>query len=124
MNTLKSIGTKIFTAMVATGLVAGAAFAAAGSTVTVTLPQSITVGSATLASGQYTITESNLADGSSMFVFRSEKGDATTAMALKSAEPSADQKTAVVLANENGTLHLDKMFIAGESTGYQFVDAK
>lgn len=124
MNALKNIGTKVITAMVATGLVAGVAFAAPGSVVTVTLPQSISVGNATLASGQYTITESALPDGSSLFLFRSEKGDTTTAMAMKGVDPAADQKTSVVLSSDNGTLHLDKMFIAGESTGYQFADVK
>jgi len=124
MNALKSIGTKVMTAAIATGLVAGAAFAATGSVVTVTLPQSVSVGNATLASGQYTITESAMADGSSLFVFRSDKGDTTSAMAMKSAAPAAEQKTSVVLSNDNGTLHLDKVFIAGEATGYQFSDVK
>jgi len=124
MNALKSIGTKVMTAAIATGLVAGAAFAASGSVVTVTLPQSVTVGNATLASGQYTITESSMADGNSLFVFRSDKGDTTAAIAMKGAEPAADQKTSVVLSNDNGSLHLDKVFIAGQSTGYQFVDLK
>jgi hypothetical protein len=124
MNTLKNIGTKVMAAMLATGLVAGAAFAATGSVVTVTLPQAVTVGDATLASGQYTITESSMSDGSTLFVFRSEKGDATSAMAMKSASPAVDQKTEVVLSNEKGVLHLDKMFIEGESAGYQFADSK
>ncbi len=124
MNALKSIGTKVVTAMIATGLVAGAAFAAPGTSVRVTLPEAITVGGATLASGQYTITESSMGDGSSLFVFRSEKGEATAAIAMKSAEPVADQKTEVVLSHGGGTLHLDKLFIAGDSTGYQFAVTK
>ena len=124
MNAFKSIGTKVVTTMIATGLVAGAAFAATGDTVTVTLPQSVSVGNATLASGQYTVTESSMADGSSLFVFRSAKGDTTSAMAMKSAYPAVDQKTQVVLSNEGGTLHLDKMFIEGDSAGYQFAVSK
>ncbi len=115
MSTLKSI----LTAIIATGLIAGAAFAASN-TITVNLPQAISIGDATLASGQYTITESNLADGSTLFVFRNDKGQATAATAMKSADPSADQKTEVILSNEGGKMHLDKMFIAGESVGYQF----
>ena len=122
MNSLKSIGTKVMAAMIATGLVAGAAFA--GNVVTVTLPQAVTVGDATLASGQYTITESSMSDGSTLFVFRSEKGEATSAIAMKSADPAADQKTEVVLSNENGVLHLDKMFIEGDTAGYQFAHSK
>jgi hypothetical protein len=115
MSTLKSI----LTAIVATGLVAGAAFAASN-TITVNLPEAISIGDATLASGQYIITESSLADGTSLFVFRNQKGNAAVATAMKSAGPSADQKTEVILSNEGGKMHLDKMFIAGESVGYQF----
>jgi hypothetical protein len=124
MSTFKSIGTKVMTAMIATGLVAGAAFAASGDTVTVNLPQSVSVGNATLASGQYTVTESSLADGSSLFVFRSAKGAVTSAVAMKSADPAVDQKTAVVLSNDGGALHLDKLFIEGDSAGYQFAVTK
>lgn len=124
MSTFKSIGTKVMAAMVATGLVAGAAFASSGDTFTVNLPQSVSVGNATLASGQYTVTESLMASGSSLFVFRSAKGDTTSAVAMKSADPAVDQKTEVVLSNEGGSLHLDKMFIEGDSAGYQFVVTK
>jgi hypothetical protein len=124
MNALKSIGTKVITAMIATGLAAGAAFAASGATVKVTLPEAVNVGGATLASGQYTITESTSGDGSNVFVFRSEKGEATAAVAMRSAEPSTEQKTEVVLSNEGGILHLDKLFIEGDSAGYQFAESK
>jgi len=125
MNALKNIATKAITATIATGLVASAAFAAAeGPTVTVTLPQSVNLGNATLASGQYTITESSMASGSTLFVFRSDKGDTTSAIAQKNAEPATDQKTAVILANDHGILHLDKLFIEGDSAGYQFPESK
>ena len=50
MNALKSIGTKFVTATIAAGLIAGAAFAASGASVTVTLPEAVSVGNATLAS--------------------------------------------------------------------------
>jgi len=63
-------------------------------------------------------------DGSSLLVFRSDKGDATAVVALRSAEPAADQKSEVVLSHEGGTLHVDKMFIAGEGAGYQFSESK
>jgi hypothetical protein len=43
---------------------------------------------------------------------------------MKTAEPSADQKSEVVLSHEGGTLHLDKMFIAGESAGFQFSESQ
>ena len=120
MNAFKTLGTKFAAAIIATGLVAGAAFAGTGAVVTVTLPQAVTLGSSTLASGEYKVTEFTMADGSSMFVFRSDKGEATSAMAMKNADPAVDQKTEVVLSNSGGTLHLDKMFIEGQATGYQF----
>ncbi len=123
MNTLKTIGTKVVTAMIAAGLVAGAAFAA-GHSITVTLPEAVTVGGATLPSGQYTITESTPADGSNLFVFRSDKGETTAAIAMKCAEAAVGQKTEVILSHEGSALHLDKLFIAGDSAGYQFADSK
>lgn len=121
MNTLKNLGIKVAGAAVAMGMVAGAAFGLTGSVLTVNLPQSVSVGSAVLPSGQYKVTEFSMNDGNSLFVFRSDKGnEAVSAVAIKTAEPSADQKTSVVFSNDNGTLHLDKMFIEGDGTGYQF----
>ncbi len=124
MTSLKSIGTKVVAAMIATGLIAGAAFAAGGDTITVTLPEAVSVGGATLPGGQYTITEVSPVDGTNLFVFRSSKGNTAAAIAMRSAEPVAGQKTEVVLTHEGGTLHLDKLFIAGDSAGYQFAESK
>ena len=124
MKAITNFGIKVIGAMIATGLVAGAAFAASGDTLTINLPEAATVNGSTLASGQYNVTESSLADASSLLVFRSDKGDATAVVAMKTAEPSADQKSEVVLSHEGGTLHLDKMFIAGESAGFQFSESK
>jgi hypothetical protein len=124
MNSLENFGTKVVFSMIATGLVAGAAFAASGDTLTINLPESATVNGSTLASGKYKVTETAMADGSSLLVFRSDKGTATAVVAMKSAEPSAAQKSEVVLSNEGGSMHLDKMFIEGESAGYQFSESK
>jgi len=124
MKAITNFGIKVIGAMISTGLVAGAAFAASGDTLTINLPEAATVNGSTLASGQYNVTESSLADGSSLLVFRSDKGDATAVVAMKTAEPSADQKSEVVLSHEGGTLHLDKMFIAGETAGFQFSESK
>jgi hypothetical protein len=121
MNTLKNLGIKVAGAAVAMGMVAGAAFGLTGSVLTVNLPQSVSVGSAVLPGGQYKVTEYSMNDGASLFVFRSDKGtEAVSAVAMKTAEAAADQKTSVVLSNDTGTLHLDKMFIAGDGAGYQF----
>jgi hypothetical protein len=124
MNTLKNFGTKVVFSMIATGLVAGAAFATTGDTLNINLPEAATVNGSTLASGHYKVTETSMADGSSLLVFRSEKGAATAVVAMKSAEPSAAQKSEVILSHEGGSLHLDKMFIQGESAGYQFSESK
>lgn len=119
MTTMKNIGMKLAGGVIALGLASGA-FATNGSVITVNLPQSVSVGSAVIPGGEYKVTEIGMADGNKLFVFRSDKGEAVSAVALKCAEPAADQKTEVVLSNENGSLHLDKMFIEGESAGYQF----
>jgi hypothetical protein len=124
MNTLKNIGTKLAAAVVATGLIAGAAFAASGSVVTVNLPEAVNVGGTTLASGQYTITELSISSGRSLFVFRSDKGETASVMGSRTADAPEAQKTAVVLSNEGGALHVDKLFIEGDQTGVQFADSK
>lgn len=124
MNTFRNFGTKVVFSMIAAGLAAGAAFAAAGATVTVNLPEAVTVNGSTLASGQYTVTENAMADGSSILVFRTDKGSATAVVAMRSAGASADQKSELVLSHEGGNLHLDKLFIAGEGAGFQFNESK
>jgi hypothetical protein len=124
MNTFKNIGTKLAAAVVATGLIAGAAFGATGATLTVNLPESVNVGNTTLASGQYTITEFSFASGRSLFVFRSDKGETASVMGSRIADAPEAQKTAVLFSNEGGALHLDKLFIEGDQTGYQFADSK
>jgi len=121
MNTFRNSGIRFAGAAVAMGMVAGAAFGLTASVLTVNLPQSVSVGSAVLPSGEYKISEMPMNDGNKLFVFRSDKGnEAISAVAMKSADPAANQKTSVVLSNDNGTLRLDKMFIAGEGVGYQF----
>ena len=124
MNTLRNFAAKVVFSMITTGLVAGAAFAASGDTLTINLPEAVTVNGSQLSSGQYKVTETSMADGSSLLVFRSDKGDATAVVAMRSVEPAADQKSEVVLSHEGGSLHLDKMFIQGESAGYQFSESK
>lgn len=124
MNAFKSIGTKLVGATIAAGLVAGAAFAGTGSTFTVNLPNSVSVGDAVLPSGEYKVSEFSMNDGSMLFVFRSDKGEATSALAMKNAEPAFGQKTEMILSNQKGTLHLDKMFIEGDSAGYQFAESR
>jgi hypothetical protein len=120
---MNALTVRILTTAVAAGLAVSAAFAAPDSTVTVTLPETVTLGTSTLSPGQYQVTESATGVGS-LFVFRSNTGEVVATMAAKSADAAPDQKTEVVLSHENGALHVDKLFIAGENTGFQFPESK
>jgi hypothetical protein len=133
MINLKNAGTgfavrKIAAAMIGTGLAASAAFAGLnGATVNVTLSDPIVVGSRTLPSGDYTISEVELG-AASVFVFRNDNGDAAAvATASRTASPpernfyGASEKTELTLSpSEDGTLHLKDMFIEGDTAGYHF----
>ena len=123
MNALKSIAVKVFTVAIATGLVAGGAFAA-DLTVAITLPPSVKLGGATLAGGEYKVTESPMGNGSGWFEFRSETGELVGVMAKKSAEPSVGGKTEVILSHEGDTVRVDKLFIAGDSASYEFPESR
>ena len=129
MINLRNAGTKIAAAMIGTGLAASAAFAAlGGSTVNVTLPDPVVVGSQTLPSGDYTISQVQVG-AENVFVFRNDSGDAAAVvMATHTETPpdrnsnGASQKTEVTLSpNEDGTMHLKDMFIEGDSAGYHFM---
>jgi hypothetical protein len=130
--------------IIATGLAAGAAgasvdngtavalYAAGDTSVNVTLPDAVSVGRTTLPAGNYTITEVAPGELQSTFVFRNGTGNtAAVVEARKTVSPTdvdswgASQKTEVILTpDEGGKLHLNKMFIEGDTTGYRFVDTK
>jgi hypothetical protein len=121
--------TKIAAVMIGTGLIASAAFAGLnGGTVNITLSDPVVVGSRTLPSGDYTISEVQLG-AESVFVFRNDNGDAAAvATATRTASPpdrnyyGASEKTEITLSpSEDGTLHLKDMFIEGDSAGYHFM---
>jgi hypothetical protein len=59
-----------------------------------------------------------------LFVFRSDNGETATVMGTKTADSGDEAKTEVILSNEGGTLHVDKMFIEGDQSGYQFAESK
>jgi hypothetical protein len=120
---MNALTVKIFSVAIAAGLAAGAAFAASASTVTVTLAEAVTLGTTTLPAGLYQVTESATGNGD-LFVFRSNNGEVAATLAMRTAEAAPDQKTEVVLTHEGGALHMDKLFIAGENTGYQFPESK
>ena len=125
MRIIKTLGA-LCVALGGIGLVTPA-YSAAGNTVRVTLPEAVSVGNATLEGGQqYEISEVSAGAGASLFVIRSDEGDTVAvAAAMKTAGPATDQKTEVVLSRDDaGSLHLDKLFVEGESTGYRFINAK
>jgi len=117
-------GSKVVFSVIAAGLAASAAFATTGARLTINLPEAVTVNGSTLASGQYKVTETSMADGASLLVFRSDKGEATGVVVKKTASAAPDQKSEAILSSEGGSLHLDKLFVEGESAGFQFSESK
>jgi hypothetical protein len=121
-NAFSRIGRTCAQAVMVSGLMAGAMFAAAPDQVNVTLPHAITVGSTTLPSGEYTISNLNTNEGDDYFLVRSADGHAVT-MQVQKIDSQDPTRTQVVLSKDGNAWHLDKMFIQGESAGYQFVNA-
>ena len=120
---MNALTVKILSVAIATGLAAGAAFEA-DLTAAITLPPSVKLGGATLAGGEYKVTESPMGNGSGWFEFRSETGELVGVMAKKSAEPSVGGKTEVILSHEGNTVRVNKLFIAGDSASYEFPESR
>jgi hypothetical protein len=89
----------------------------------VTLPYAVTVGSTTLPSGQYTISSVDMAGGNDLFVMRSPNSPAVSLLAQR-IDGQDQNGTQVMLARDGDTWRLDKLFIQGDDTGYQFVNVK
>lgn len=129
MTGLRNTAIKVAGAMIATGLAASAAFAATGDTVNVTLPEAVTVGHTTLPGGTYQISEVPVG-AESLFLFRDSHGNtAAVAEATRTASPThadskgASQKTEIVLApSKSGKMHIDEMFVEGDTAGYRFTN--
>ena len=129
MITIKNAGAKIASAMIAMGLTAGAAFAAVGYTVNVTLPETVRVGGATLPSGTYRVNELPMPGGESTLVFHDSRGAAAaTVTATRTVSPktaNADRedessKTEFILyRGEDGSARVSRLFIEGERMGYR-----
>ena len=98
----------------------GSAMFAASNSVTVTLPHAVTVGSTTLPSGQYTMSPIEMVDGNEYFVVRGGKTPAVTLQAQR-IDPSNDSTTHVVLSRDGDNWRFGKLFVEGESAGYEFV---
>ena len=123
MRVLRNIATKLAVATIGARLLAAAAFGAEGTSVNVALPAAVRIGDTTLASGAYRITEVT----DPLLMIGSDQDDAAIFVtAIRSLDLAAeDRKTEVVLSpDEEGILHLDKMFAEGDSAGYQFIGLK
>jgi hypothetical protein len=140
MRIIKTRATKVLTTMIATGLMAGTAFAGGGNsdspytagsnTINVTLPEAVAVGGKVLPRGQYKISEVTFGT-ESMFMLRDDNGntaavlEATRTVSRKVNFSGADEKTELFLSSsEDGTFHLSQLFIEGQGTGFQFVNLK
>jgi hypothetical protein len=143
MRTTKTKATKFFITVIASGLMASAAFAGDGgntqspyaagaNTINVTLPEAVSVGDKTLRRGKYQISEIALGSAESSFLFRDDNGNtAAILQATRTASPSkvdfsgAAEKTELLLSSsEDGTVRLNKLFIEGQTSGFQFVNLK
>jgi len=98
-------------------LLAGSLFA--GQTVNLNLPHAVTVGSTTLPSGQYTLTTMEMNDGNEYFIVRGQNAPTVTLQAQKINNNESD-KTHVVLSKDGDTWRFDRLYIEGDSTGYEF----
>jgi hypothetical protein len=127
--------------MIATGLMTSTAFAGGGNsespystganTINVTLPEAVCVGDKTLPRGPYKLSEIRFGSESS-FLFRDDNGNtAAIAEATRTVSPrkvdssGAVEKTELLLlSSEDGTVHLNQLFIEGQTGGFQFVNLK
>jgi len=142
MRTTKTKAITFLTTIIATGLMAGTAFAGSGNTmspyaagantINVMLPEAIKVGHKTLPPGKYQISEIALGSALSSFLFRDDSGNTAAILeATRTASPSkvdlsgAVEKTELLLSSsEDGTVRLNKLFIEGQVSGFRFVNLK
>ena len=121
-NAIARFGRTCVSMLVGGGIAASALLAGNTALVTVTLPHAVTVGAATLPSGQYTISSVDMASGDDILVIRSEKGNVVaTLQAQKTYLNNRAEKSQVVLSRDGDTWNLDKLFVEGDGISYQFV---
>lgn len=121
-NAFARIGRRV-SAVVAGGLIAASLYAGTGSTINITLPHAVEVGSTVLPSGNYTLSSVEVSSGTKMFVVRPESGNPVTLQAHRIDADSSEQ-TRVEFNTEGDAWRFSKLFIGGESTGYEFVGSK
>ncbi len=98
---------------------AGALLAGNVNEISVTLPHAVAVGSTTLPSGHYTLSSFEMG-AEEYFIVRSDRG---AAVATLQAQPiDGDGTTTKVVFSKDGDVwHFDKLELAGDGAGYQFL---
>jgi hypothetical protein len=97
---------------------AGALLAGNVSEIGVTLPHAVAVGSATLPSGHYTL--SNFEMGAEeYFIVRTDRGAAVATLQAQPIDGNSST-TKVVFSKDGDVWHFDKLELAGEGASYQF----
>ena len=120
-NTFARFGKSFGSLLVVGGLLACGLFAGTTALVTVNLPHAVTVGNATLPSGQYTISAVDMASGDDLFIIRSGKGNtAITIQAQKVMLPTHSEKTQVTMSKDGANWTLDTLVVGGTDVSFQF----
>ena len=93
--------------------------------VKVTLPYPTAVGSTTLPAGEYTFREFGGSSGTSVVQIYSASGSGVTALVMPIIESDSHEsdQTRVILKQNGDKYELEKLWIAGEKIGYEFVTA-
>jgi len=111
---------KLFSRIIMTGIVAaGAIWASPVSDITITLPHAVTVGSAVLPGGRYTLSPMEAKDGAEYFVLRGQNIEPLILPTQKSEDKAAATKSQVTLTKDGDTWHLGKLSIEGDTTSYE-----
>ena len=82
------------------------------------------VGSTTLPSGEYTISTILMSDGDEYFIVRGDHTPTVTLQAQKIDAETGVNQTEVVFSKDGSAWHFEKLFLKGDSTGYQFVNSR
>ena len=90
--------------------------------VKINLPYNVTVAGMPLAAGAYTVEELDFGSGSPVLIFRSGIGTSVDVFARVIATPnnSVSNHTALVLQQSGAERDASKLWIAGESWGFEF----
>jgi hypothetical protein len=88
----------------------------------VNLPFDVTVAGTPIPAGQYTILSAREDSGSPILMFRSEKGSAVEVLAkpIQTLDNSESLHTQFIVGEHGSERTLNKLWIAGQSMGYDF----